>query len=298
MLWITIGLVLLLLAGLGYTLSSAIVRPPRSPVVAPQEADVFLSDGRAIAPELVELENGRGLTLRGSFYSAGDEPAPAVVYGHGNASSRLEALEIADDLLEAGIHLLAIDFAGCGVSEGDLITLGHDEWGDLAAGLDWLADRREVDPARLALVGRSMGAVSALRCATRHGGARALVLDSPFADLGELCREQAGKMGLPFFPFWPVVRGIVQLRAGFDPADVRPVEALEKLEIPVLLIHGERDMLIGIEHSERLLATRPEATELWRLPDAGHNDVRGHRYGERIAAFLEQHLKSTVTEDR
>ncbi len=290
MLWISIGLGLLLLAVLGYVLSSAIVRPPRDRLVAPEEATVMLADGRRVEPDIVEIPNRRGLTLRGNFYAAHPGRAPAIVYGHGNASNRLEVLEIADDLLGAGFHVLALDFAGCGRSEGDLITLGHDEWGDLAAGLDWLAARTDVDPERLGLIGRSMGAASALRCAPRHSGVRALVVDSPFSDLAQLCREQAGKMGVPVFPFWPLVRGFVWMRAGFDPADVRPVDSLEELAIPVLMIHGEQDELIGIHHAERLLAARPEATELWRLPGMGHNDVRRNGYGQRITRFLVRHL--------
>ncbi|MEQ8762901.1 MAG: alpha/beta fold hydrolase [Planctomycetota bacterium] len=285
------GLVLLAVAlvALGYVLSNAIVRPPRAPV-GDIHPVITLASGEIIVPRPVEFENRRGLTIRGHYW-ARPERGPAIVYGHGNASNRLSVLDTADELLEQGFQVLAIDFAGCGDSDGDLITLGYHEWQDLSCALDWIEMRPEVDAQRLALFGRSMGASASLLCATRDERVRSLVLDSPFADLGQLCREQGRKMGLPEFPSWSVVRQVVRWRAGFDPAEVVPIEGLERLDVPILLIHGESDELIGIHHSERVLAARPELTELWRLPGARHNDWRGDRYADRIATFLSETLR-------
>ena len=49
---------------------------------------------------------------------------PAVIYLHGNSSSRLEGLKIATELFRRNINLFVFDFAGCGLSEGDYISLG------------------------------------------------------------------------------------------------------------------------------------------------------------------------------
>jgi len=44
---------------------------------------------------------------------------------HGNCSSRLEALANVPSLLPQNIQLIAFDFSGCGMSEGEWVTLGH-----------------------------------------------------------------------------------------------------------------------------------------------------------------------------
>ena len=49
---------------------------------------------------------------------------PVVIYLHGNSSSRVEGLKIATELFKRNINLFVYDFAGCGQSEGDYISLG------------------------------------------------------------------------------------------------------------------------------------------------------------------------------
>jgi hypothetical protein len=49
---------------------------------------------------------------------------PVLIYLHGNSSSRLEGLKIATELFRRNINLFVFDFAGCGLSEGDYISLG------------------------------------------------------------------------------------------------------------------------------------------------------------------------------
>jgi hypothetical protein len=50
----------------------------------------------------------------------------------GNSSSREEALTIMDRVLPLNISLVALDFSGCGHSEGEFITLGWHEKDDVA----------------------------------------------------------------------------------------------------------------------------------------------------------------------
>ena len=48
---------------------------------------------------------------------------PVVIYLHGNSSSRIEGFRNAPDLLKNNINIVMFDFAGCGLSEGEYITL-------------------------------------------------------------------------------------------------------------------------------------------------------------------------------
>jgi hypothetical protein len=50
---------------------------------------------------------------------------------HGNSSSRMESLGIDEILVPLNITLFCFDFAGCGKSEGDYISLGWHERDDL-----------------------------------------------------------------------------------------------------------------------------------------------------------------------
>ena len=50
---------------------------------------------------------------------------------HGNAGNRLESLPLLQYVIPAGYALLTFDFSGCGISQGDLVTLGPKEVEDL-----------------------------------------------------------------------------------------------------------------------------------------------------------------------
>ena len=63
---------------------------------------------------------------------------PVVIYLHGNSSSRLEGLKIATELFKRGINLFVFDFAGCGLSEGEYISLGWHEKEDLKIIVDFV----------------------------------------------------------------------------------------------------------------------------------------------------------------
>ena len=50
---------------------------------------------------------------------------------HGNSSARTEAVETVSYLLASNITLFCFDFAGCGMSQGEYISLGWYEREDL-----------------------------------------------------------------------------------------------------------------------------------------------------------------------
>lgn len=63
---------------------------------------------------------------------------PIVIYLHGNSSSRLEGLRMAPELMKRNINVFVFDFAGCGMSEGEYISLGWHEKDDLRIIVDFV----------------------------------------------------------------------------------------------------------------------------------------------------------------
>ena len=80
--------------------------------------------------EDLELINPRGHVLKCSrFIPCGPKgtspptPTPCVVYCHGNAGCRLDALSVVPVLLPEGISVFAFDFSGAGLSDGECVSL-------------------------------------------------------------------------------------------------------------------------------------------------------------------------------
>ena len=100
----------------------------------------------------IDLKNDRNLILKCSYfeyfdskssYEASQVPDPAckkpcLIYLHCNATSRLEGFELLPFLVEANIHLFCFDFSGCGLSEGEYVSLGIYESQDLKAIVEYI----------------------------------------------------------------------------------------------------------------------------------------------------------------
>jgi len=239
----------------------------------------------------VSFQDRSGATLRG-WYIPPPEPqvprgAPAVVYGHGNGTDRRHWLPVAWEVHQAGFGQLLFDFAGRGESDGDTITLGPRESEGLIAALDYLESREEIDPTRLALAGRSMGASAACLAAGRDPRVRALILDSPFTSLPrELDHVIRTLYRIPPLLVRPAILAVGSLRTGYELSRVRPLAALEGYSGPILLFHGKDDTLVPPRNALEFKRRFGERLRLVLMDDTGHNFGRPGEYAKTIADFL------------
>lgn len=109
-------------------LVKAIIRPPRAQYsIEELGPPAFDYGGVQFIREDCHLLNKRGMRLACSMWRRRemvDGGLPCVIYMHGNASCRAEALQVLAGVLASGSSLFAFDFAGCGMSEGEFISLG------------------------------------------------------------------------------------------------------------------------------------------------------------------------------
>jgi alpha/beta superfamily hydrolase len=117
------------------------------------------------------------------------------------------------------IMVVTLDFSGCGLSEGEYISLGYFEKEDVNVLVNHL---RELDvTTRIALWGRSMGAVIAIQSAQADPSLACIVADSPFSTLNTLANELVSHFdvnipGLMIKLVFKMVRSSVKKRAKFD----------------------------------------------------------------------------------
>jgi fermentation-respiration switch protein FrsA (DUF1100 family) len=240
----------------------------------------------------VSFRNSDGLNLKGWYLPApdGSGRAPAIAWGHGNGTDRRHCLSSAVAVHDAGFAQLLFDFTGRGESDGDVISLGFHEAGDMRAALDFLAGRPGVDPLRLALGGRSMGAVAAIFEAQDDARVKALVLDSPYADLKMEIDEMLAANHVPAFLVSGPLMAVAGWRAHYDPATVKPVEAIRRIKVPILLLHSDQDEVVSYRHAELLKRAAGGPVTFHPLRNAGHNSPRMGDYTTTITNFLTKHL--------
>ena len=211
------------------------------------------------------------------------------MYLHGNCSSRLEALPIVDLMTVRGISVFCFDFAGCGLSEGEYVSLGWHERDDLELVIEYL---RKLGFKQIGLWGRSMGAVTALMYSERDLSLTALVLDSPFSDLKTLVKDLAHSH-VPSFLLKPALKLIsssIKKRAHFDLSAVNPYAHVDHCFVPALFGVALNDLLVSPAHHGELLFHKYAGEKVLIKFSGGHNDNRPEAFMEQAAEFLREKI--------
>ena len=113
----------------------------------------------------------------------------------------------------------------------------------------------------------------------------------------------------PLTLWFPGMRFMAKALYGIDIADVSPARAIARSDTPVLVIHGEEDGVIPVEHA-RLLGRAIGASfdeiesgeeTVWTVPGAGHTGAfrtQPEIYIDKVATFFERHLSAPVAMTR
>lgn len=197
---------------------------------------------------------------------------------------------------DRGYGALLFDFAGHGESEGNQVTYGAREQGDVAAVLDYLRGRGDVDMRGIGIMGYSLGAITAVLATAGQPDIQALVIESGFSDL----QRDIGILfhrftGLPAFPFANLVVFWGQRISGIRLGEIRPERVIGRIAPrAVFIISDLRDGIADEPHDgEHLYAHAGEPKQLWQVPDVGHVqafNVLPEEWTARVEAFLDEYL--------
>lgn len=234
----------------------------------------------------VAFRSRSGAMLRG-WYIDGSPHAGAVVLLHGVHANRLAMLGRARLLASAGYSVLLFDFQSHGESEGDAITFGYRERLDVLAAVAYL---RAVAPGnRIGVVGVSMGGAATL-LAARELHIDALVIEQVYPTIEEALDDRLRlHLGPAGALLSPMLEREMELHLGLDVAQLRPIDHIRDVHVPLLILAGDADRHTTLAQSRMLFAAASEPKQLWIVPGAGHVDlqtVAREEYARRVVAFL------------
>ncbi len=133
--------------------------------------------------EDVTIAAADGLEIQAAYYGPGGAaPFPGVILLHMLGSNRQVWTDngFAETLAQNGCVVLAVDMRGHGDTGGDREWVKAED--DLRRVWQWLIDREQVDGARAAVIGASIGSNIALRLAASEPAMQTAVLLSPGLD--------------------------------------------------------------------------------------------------------------------
>lgn len=263
---------LALALGVGSTTSAQQKGNPL-PEGAEKKAVTIFSDGTKMAGDLylpAELKNG--------------EKRPAVIFCNGTAGTkRGTPTQLAPHFLEAGFVFLAFDYRGWGESDGKLLAVEPlpkpdakgevavkvrvvrwqmdfaDQAQDIRSAISFLSGEPGVDPQRIGIMGSSYGGGLVTWVAANDPRVKCVVAQVPGMGGGrgpdaerrmyELLTKQARGETEPV-PFETGKPSGAMARYGhmrYNPAKgigFSPLEAAEKIKVPMLLVLAEKEELM------------------------------------------------------
>lgn len=266
-------------------------------VLARPARSVIGSAPPALGARNVEFPSRSGSTIHG-WLAKGRPGAGAVLLLHGMGGNRTAMLGRARFLHQKGFTVLAPDFQAHGESPGRHITFGELESLDARAALAFL--RENAPGERIGIIGVSMGGAASLVGPTPVD-ADALVLESVYPTFRDAVADRIhvwlGPLGFLGSAVTPALIRIVAPRIGVDPKQLRPIDAIAKVDEPLLVIAGTEDQYTKIAETRALFARATAPKELWVVPGAAHEDLHlfaPAEYERRVGQFLIEHLRSTA----
>lgn len=198
-----------------------------------------------------------------------------VILVHGYGRDQRFVWDLAAEYLKRGYEVLTPDMRAAGESDGEYLTMGVKESGDVTAWARQIAERDE--KARIALHGVSMGAATVMLAAgsgNLPSQVTALVEDCGYTSAYLMFSAQLKKLfGLPRFPVMNCVDAASRIKTGAWLSDAAPVGKMP--DLPTLFIHGDADTLAPVEMMDELYqASGSKAKARLLVPGVGHADAK------------------------
>jgi pimeloyl-ACP methyl ester carboxylesterase len=192
-----------------------------------------------------------GVRINGLHFHR-DKPLGLILYFHGNSRSIKGWAKYAADFYRYDYDVVLVDYRGFGKSTGKRSEKAM--LNDMQFVYDRLVDQYGEE--HLILYGRSLGSGFAAKLASDNHP-RYLILDAPFYSFSKVVER--------FLPFLPV-KWVLRYHLRSD-------QWIPRVSCPVYILHGTRDWLIPIRHSERLQELNPDHITLIHIQNGGHNNL-------------------------
>lgn len=234
----------------------------------------------------VTLRTEDGVELRGWYLPSRNKAA--WVLAHGLSQTRMDLIPEARALHDGGHGVLLFDLRAHGQSGGETSTWGDKERQDVRAALAYVRAQPDVDPARVGVLGFSIGSAAVAEVAAEDPRVAAVVLLSPFNTLWLAAAYDFRRFGVvtqtgALVPFW---------RRGIALEEVRTLDAVDRIRPrPLFIVAGTEES--GQPLLDELFAHVAPYAQTWRIPGASHGNFAAtapSEYPRRLLEFAEAAL--------
>ena len=232
-----------------------------------------------------------GYTLRGHVYGDAPDARGLVVLRHGIFSQHQDYLAYITALVDRKWKVFAYDAIGCGESDGDS-TLGFAQSPlDVHAAVQFARESGMAGELPVLLFGHSWGGYGVAGALDFDDGVAGCVTMSGFdTPTGITIASSAASMGPIAYTQAPVIDLINWLDFGAD-GNRSAAQAISKSDVPVLVVHGTGDEVVGFGTSaiiaQRDAIANPNVTYLVK-DEPGRDGHNSYFYSPESQSYLDE----------
>ncbi|MDP3917811.1 MAG: alpha/beta hydrolase [Candidatus Woesebacteria bacterium] len=233
----------------------------------------------------INFNNSKGDKLVGALHVSKKSMKKAVIIAHGFTSNkdRPRHIKLAQTLSNEGIAAFRIDFGGSGESSDRKITIKA-EIDDLLSAINLL---KEMDYSKVGVLGESLGGIVALEA--YNSDIKAMVLWAPVTisrdKYKDLTDEQINDVKIKGFYIRNKDDRKFKIPNEYleELKKINREQVLDKVNIPVMIVHGTADDLIPLKDSQEAINLLPKGSKLEVIDNWEHGD---HKMDESMDIII------------
>ncbi|MGN0452644.1 MAG: alpha/beta hydrolase [Ruminococcus sp.] len=247
-------------------------------------------ENRAYAKEVSIVNDG--LKLYGEYFDFGFDKC--VLIEQGRAESLLYDYYFALPYQKAGCNVLVIDTRANGKSEGSFVSVGIYESRDVPVWINYITENFPQNK-EFYIHGICIGSAAAILAAAKPDFpkcVKAIVAEGPYHSFYESFRAHLVDMGKPVYPVLWEIWLICKIKCGINIKKDSPINNINKISVPLLVLSGKKDVFSLPEKTETLFAkcSSKKKRLVW-FDEGSHSHLRIHaqeKYDNEIIKFISE----------
>ncbi len=242
--------------------------------------------------QLTTFKGYEGLDITAHIVEPSTPRTGSIILLHGIAGNYRHYDRIVPQLNALGYQTIAVNLRSHGTSSGDFCTFGVKEHRDIQLIIDTLIAQGQCSD-NLAIWGHSLGGAVALQVMAHDNRILYGIVESTFSDFSTIVLAyQEDYIGFEFETMANYLSARACDIAEFTEEAASPKTIAHLIEQPILLVHGDADEKIDIQHGHVNYEVLGSTDKKFHIVEgAGHDNVwavGGKAYWDLASGFLEE----------
>ncbi|CAD8081056.1 unnamed protein product [Paramecium sonneborni] len=266
-----------------------IIRPARAEYTIYDLSSFQIQEESQYLREDFDIINPRQEVIKVSQYIGQQKSDVCIIYLHTANGSRMEVTKYVSMIIKNGFALISFDFTGSGMSDGEFVTYGHREVGDLQTVITHFQSSYK----QIILWGRSMGSAIAIQYMQKFNNQliKGMILDSPFVCLLDVILQMASnRTKIPNFILKSLstfVSNELKTQAGFELDEINCLKKISLIKCPAIFVTSKQDTIVPPEQTEKLFKAYTGIKQI-QYTNQQHNSIREHPFIESLINWFKK----------